>query len=458
MRYHIWTVGCQMNVADSQKLASGLDRLGWFEVETPQEADLVVLNTCSIRERPEQRAISKLGTLKKMRGGGKEFTIAVMGCMVGLKTDELQRRFPFVDVFARPQQFEPIMEAVGYEDTGGEFWPDTFATPAGVTAYVPVIHGCDKFCTYCIVPFRRGRERSRTIDDVHAEVEHLAARGVREVTLLGQTVEAYGHDLPDTPDLGDLFRAVHDIDGIERFRFLTSYPKDMTDVLLEAVRDLPKVSSYLHVPAQSGCNDVLKQMKRGYTVEEYLEMMDRIRDIVPGCSVSSDFIVGHPGETEESFQKSMGLVRFCRFKNSFIFKYSPRPGTKAHQLYPDDVPEEIKRRRNNEMLALQNEISEEDNAEFIGCEVEILVEGLSKFAVKSAASQRPTADSDVPTLKTQLVGRTVCDRITVFEGNPRLAGTLTNVVVEDCTPTTLIGSIVTHEYQHDTSDPLPILQ
>ncbi|MCH7688302.1 MAG: tRNA (N6-isopentenyl adenosine(37)-C2)-methylthiotransferase MiaB, partial [Planctomycetes bacterium] len=186
--------------------------------------------------------------------------------------------------------------------------------------------------------------------------------------------------------------------------------------------------------------------------------MDRIREIVPGCSVSSDFIVGHPGETEESFEKSMELVRFCRFKNSFIFKYSPRPGTKAHQLYSDDVPEEIKRRRNNEMLALQNEISEEDNAEFIGCEVEILVEGLSKFAVKSAASQRPTADSDVPTLKTQLVGRTVCDRITVFEGNPRLAGTLTNVVVEDCTPTTLIGSIVTREYQHDTSDQLPILQ
>ena len=170
MRYHIWTVGCQMNVADSEKLAAGLGRLGWSEAPRPEQADLVVLNTCSIRDHAEQRAISKLGTLKKLRRQGKEFTIAVMGCMVGLKTDELERRYPFVDVFARPQQFEPIMEAVGFEDLGGEFWPSTFITPDSPTAYVPVIHGCDKFCTYCIVPYRRGRERSRTIDDIGAEV------------------------------------------------------------------------------------------------------------------------------------------------------------------------------------------------------------------------------------------------------------------------------------------------
>src|SRR3990170_6960296 len=236
MRYHIWTVGCQMNKADSQKLAAGLDRLGWSQVARPDEADLVVLNTCSVRDHAEQRAVSKLGTLKKLRGRGKELKIAVMGCLVGLRTDELRRRFPYVDAFARPQQFEPIMEAVGYEDLGGEFWPSVFISPDSPTAYVPVIHGCDKFCTFCIVPYRRGRERSRTVDDVRSEVEHYVARGVKEVTLLGQTVEAYGHDLPagqaglpDRPDLGDLMRALHDIGGLERIRFLTSYPKDMTE-------------------------------------------------------------------------------------------------------------------------------------------------------------------------------------------------------------------------------------
>ncbi len=209
MRYHIWTVGCQMNKADSLKLAAGLDRLGWSEVAGPKEADLVVLNTCSVRDHAEQRAISKLGTLKKLRGQGKAFTIAVMGCMVGPQADDLRRRYPFVDVFARPQEFEPVLAAAGVEDLGGEFWPATFARPDSVTAYVPIMHGCDKFCTFCIVPYRRGRERSRLIADVQAEVEHLAARGVREITLLGQTVEAYGHDLPPggpgaEPPLGGL--------------------------------------------------------------------------------------------------------------------------------------------------------------------------------------------------------------------------------------------------------------
>ncbi|MCH7838512.1 MAG: MiaB/RimO family radical SAM methylthiotransferase, partial [Chloroflexi bacterium] len=266
MRYHIWTVGCQMNVADSQKLAAGLDKLGWAEVGEPEEADLVVLNTCSIRDHAEHRAISKLGTLKKMRGAGSDFKIAVMGCMVGPKTDELRRRFPFVDAFAQPQNFEPILKAVGYEELGGEFWPATFATPDSPSAYVPVVHGCDKFCTYCIVPYRRGRERSRTIDDVQDEVAHLAARGVREVTLLGQTVEAYGHDLPDRPDLGDLLGALHAVDGIQRFRFLTSYPKDMTERIVAAVAELPKVCEYFNIPVQSGDNAVLERMRRGYTI------------------------------------------------------------------------------------------------------------------------------------------------------------------------------------------------
>ena len=320
--------------------------------------------------------------------------------------------------------------------------------PSPFQAFVRIMIGCDKFCTYCVVPMTRGPEQSRSPREILREVEVLADQGVKEVTLLGQTVNSYRH----TEDgklyrLSDLLNLIHDTPGIERIKFVTNFPRDMGNDLLEAVRDLPKVARYLHVPAQSGCNDVLKKMKRGYTVEDYREMMHRIGTVVPGCAVSSDFIVGHPGETEESFQKSLELIRECRFKNSFIFKYSPRPGTRAMELYDDEIDEETKRRRNNEMLDLQNAISEEDNAEFIGREVEVLVEGPSKAAVKQSDGE-PT---DGPL---QLVGRTDCDRIVVFDGNPRLAGTLARIAVYDCTSTTLLGSIVTLEHQHNL---LPIL-
>jgi tRNA-2-methylthio-N6-dimethylallyladenosine synthase len=322
----------------------------------------------------------------------------------------------------------------------------------------------------------RGPEQSRPPRHIIQEVRQLAGEGVKEVTLLGQTVNSY----KATEDgrlfrLSDLIAAFHDTPGLERIKFVTNFPRDMSDDLLQAVRDLPKVARYLHVPAQSGCNDVLKRMKRGYTVEEYRDMMARIRDIVPDCAVSSDFIVGFCGETEESFQKSMDLVRECRFKNSFIFKYSPRPGTKADELLPDDVPEEVKRLRNNEMLKVQNEISEEDNARLIGQDFEVLVEGLSKSARKEAregedashvgrpfeAVRDDEGGIDRPSRRAdhhpQLVGRTRCDRIVVFDGNPRLVGNLTQVHIYDCTPTTLIGTIVTREYQHGGSSMLPIL-
>jgi tRNA-2-methylthio-N6-dimethylallyladenosine synthase len=228
----------------------------------------------------------------------------------------------------------------------------------------------------------------------------------------------------------------------------------MTIDLLEAVRDLPKCSHYLHVPLQSGCDNVLQIMKRGYTVANYREMMHQIRDVLPDCAVSSDFIVGHPGETEESYRKSLEAIREWRFKNSFIFKYSPRPGTKAYELYPDEIPDEVKRQRNVEMLNLQNEISEEDNAEFIGQTVQVLVEGPSKASQKRDGA----GEMDAHDPKTQLVGRTRCDRIVVFEGNRRLAGTMARVLVHDCSSTTLIGTIETREYQHGASELLPILQ
>jgi tRNA-2-methylthio-N6-dimethylallyladenosine synthase len=250
---------------------------------------------------------------------------------------------------------------------------------------------------------------------------------------------------------------IHDTAGILRIKFVTNYPRDMTDDLLSAVRDLPKVCRYLHVPLQSGSDDVLRVMKRGYTVDQYLEMHDRIREVMPDCAVSSDFIVGHPGETEVEFTKSIDLVRRCRFKNSFIFKYSPRPGTKAFERYPDEIPEDVKRRRNNELLAIQNEISEEDNTTFIGREVEVLVEGPSKAARKLQSDAEPAPDGPAPTGPIQLVGRSTCDRIVVFDGNSRLAGSLARIAIYDCTATTLLGTIVTRELQHGSSSLLPIL-
>ncbi len=343
--------------------------------------------------------------------------------------------------------------------------------------------GCDKFCTYCVVPTTRGPEQSRPPRDIRNEVQILSGQGVKEITLLGQTVNSYKH----TQDgrlfrLSDLLESIHDVPGIERIKFVTNFPKDMTDDLLHAMRDLPKVARYLHVPLQSGCDDVLKRMKRGYTVGEYREMMSRIRETLPDCAVSSDFIVGFCGESDESFERTMDSVREFRFKNSFIFKYSPRPGTKAFELYADDIPEEVKKRRNNALLDLQTEICEEDNADFIGRTVEVLVEGPSKKTQReeselpgwhAGAAVGSTPHSSDPhdagatsgelvnlvhSSETasamplpQLVGRTRCDRIVAFDGQPRLAGTIAQIAIEDCTPTTLLGAIVTRHIQPNSS-------
>ena len=374
MKYHIWTVGCQMNVADSRKLAAGLDRAGFAPVDAMDDADLVVLNTCSVREHAEDRAIGQLGRLKKQRTKGRDFKIAVMGCMVGPRADDLRRRFPYVDVFARPQEFSPILEAVGVDDTGGEFWPSTFAEPDSVTAFVPVVHGCDKFCTYCIVPYRRGREKSRTIGDIRNEIEHYCARGVREITLLGQTVEAYGHDLRDQPDLGDLMRAIHDTPGLARIRFLTSYPKDMTSRIVGAVAELPKVCENFNIPVQSGDDAVLERMRRGYTLREYLEKFDLVRMTIPHAAMVTDIIVGFCGESDAEFRNTYALLERLRFDKVHVAAYSPRPGTIAHRNLADDVADDVKRERLQAIEQLEARISLEINSALLDTEQEVLVE------------------------------------------------------------------------------------
>jgi tRNA-2-methylthio-N6-dimethylallyladenosine synthase len=290
--------------------------------------------------------------------------------------------------------------------------------------------GCDKLCTYCIVPSVRGPEQSRPADEIVEEVRRLAAAGCLEVTLLGQTVNSYRDTSGGkTVRLADLLVRLDAIEGLRRIKFVTNHPRHMTPALLAAVRDLPKVSPYLHVPVQSGSDRVLSAMRRGYTAAEYREMLAAIRETVPGAAVTSDFIVGFSGETDEDFQATVDLVREARFKNCFIFKYSPRPGTKAAELYADDVPDEVKRRRNNELLDLQDAISLEDNQPFVGRQVEILVEGPSK-----AAKKAKSADGTL-----QLVGRTRCDRIVVFEGPRALAGRIVDVTIDHVDAFTLFA-------------------
>lgn len=473
---YIETVGCQMNVLDSELVVGALRKEGYELTRDPKEADTVLFNTCSVREHAEHKIYSQLGRMKFSKRARPNQVIGVMGCMAQKDQKQIFQKAPHVDIVvgtgqlgeipqlvseARQNRERAMAVSLGRRDGSRDKVSSSFESydplrepqmrPSPYQAYVRIMIGCDKFCTYCVVPSTRGPEQSRSPKDILSEVRVLADQGVKEVTLLGQTVNSYKH----TEDgklhrLSDLMYMIHDTEGIERIKFVTSYPRDMGNDLLEALRDLPKAAHYLHVPIQSGCDDVLKKMKRGYTVEHYREMMHRINEIIPGCSVSSDFIVGHPGETEESFEKSMDSIREHRFKNSFIFKYSPRPGTKGIELFNDDIPDEVKKRRNNEMLDLQNAISEEDNAEFIGREVEVLIEGISKSEAKK--NQEET-DSE----KVQLTGRSRCDRIVVFDGNPRLTGSMTKVAIHDCTPTTLMGSIVTRSVQHGSEGLLPIL-
>ncbi|MCZ7575945.1 MAG: tRNA (N6-isopentenyl adenosine(37)-C2)-methylthiotransferase MiaB [Chloroflexi bacterium] len=377
-RYYLWTVGCQMNKADSEKLAAGFDRMGLKATDRIERADIVVVNTCSVRQHAEDRAYSKLGRISELKKTKPQLKVAVMGCMVGLKTDELRKRFPQVDAFARPQQFEPIMELIEgpHEDLGGEFWPSTYAIPEGPTAFVPVVHGCNKFCTYCIVPYRRGREKSRPMDEIVREVAYLAANGVREVTLLGQTVEAYGHDLAEQPDLGDLMRELSAIERLERIRFLTSYPKDMTHRILEAIAGLPKVMECFSLPVQAGSDRVLESMRRGYTRAEYLAKIAEVRALMPAAGITTDVIVGYPGETEADFEESLSLLEEVRFDKVHVAAYSPRPGTIAYRKMEDDVPAATKAEWLHRVEEVEHRISEEINATYVGAVQSILVEGI----------------------------------------------------------------------------------
>ena len=460
-KLYIETLGCQMNMLDSELVVASLRKDGYELTGSTTDADTILFKTCSVRQQAEDKVYSALGRLKNAKTQNPEKIIGVMGCMAQKDQQLIFKRAPFVDLIVGPGQLHQVPQLIKDIESGSgpkmevslgrkdgtrdqiersheSFDPlrDPSMRPTPYQAYVRIMIGCDKFCTYCIVPSVRGPEQSRSPEHIVQEARVLADEGCKEITLLGQTVNSYRYkDSSGESRLSDLLMRLHEIEGIERLKFVTNYPKDMTDDLLQAVRDLPKASPYLHVPVQSGSNEILKRMKRGYTVEEYREMYARIKETIPDSAVTSDFIVGFCGETDDDFQQTYDLVKECRFKNSFIFKYSERPGTKGAEIYPDDVPEEVKRQRNNALLNLQNQISEEDNQQFLGRQVEILVEGPSKNSVKQ--------QQEGPVI--QLTGRTHCDRIVVFDGNERQIGQILPVTIYDVSPFTLFGMVVTHE-------------
>jgi tRNA-2-methylthio-N6-dimethylallyladenosine synthase len=459
-KLYIETVGCQMNVLDSELVVGSLRRQGYELTHVAEDADVILFNTCSVRQHAEDKIYSALGRLRPHKRRHPEKILGVLGCMAQKDQHLIRRRAPHVDIVCGTGQLARLPQLIADVQRSGlpqtalsldrtesrhqveasfeSYDPlrDPSMRPTRFQAYVRIMIGCDKFCTYCIVPSVRGPEQSRPPEHIAAEVAMLAQEGCKEITLLGQTVNSYKYDLGDGRrfHLADLLARIHDTPGIERIKFITNFPRDMSDDLLGAVRTLPKVCPYLHVPAQSGCNEVLRRMKRLYTVEYYRDMLARCRERVPGVAISSDFIVGFCGETEASFERSCDLVRSAGFKNSFIFKYSPRPGTKGHELFADDVPEEIKKRRNNDLLALQSQTSLADHRRWVGETVEVLVEGPSKTALKHEG-----------TGPAQLTGRTRTDHIVVFEGNPRLTGQTVQVDVEEATAFTLFGTVVTGE-------------
>ncbi|MBI4216510.1 MAG: tRNA (N6-isopentenyl adenosine(37)-C2)-methylthiotransferase MiaB [Chloroflexi bacterium] len=371
--YHISTIGCQMNQADSARLAAGLERRGYAPAARPEEADLVVVNSCVVRQSAEERVAGQLGALKALKRARPQLQVALTGCLVDSQIAALRRRFPQVDFFFPPQDFQALWERLAPGRPGDEgCLPQK---PAGPTAFLPVISGCDEFCAYCIVPYRRGRERSRPLAELRCEAEALARRGVRELTLLGQNVNAYGRDLPGRPDLALLLEELAALPGLRRLRFLTSHPADVTEGFIEAVSRLPQVCPSFSLPVQAGHDNTLRRMgRRGYTVASYKRLVEGIRQALPEAAISTDIIVGFPGETETEFAATLALLEELRCDTVHGAAYSPRPGTAAARL-PDDVPPEAKKERLARLEALQERIAGEINAALLGRRVEALVEG-----------------------------------------------------------------------------------
>lgn len=422
-KYYIRTYGCQMNEWDSEVMAGIVEELGYERAARPAEADLVLVNTCCVRQTAENKVWGLLGTLGRLKKKRPGMVIAVTGCMPQQEgvAAEIRRRFPFVDLVLgthNRHELARLLERVRAEGPVVAVWPEACCVPEGLPvrresrlrAWVPVMFGCDNFCTYCVVPYVRGRERSRRPEDILREVEALAAAGYREIVLLGQNVNAYGKGLQPRVTFADLLSMVNGVDGIWRIRYTTSHPRDFDAALIAVVARLEKVCENFHLPVQAGSDRILKLMRRGYTRADYLNLVAKIRAAVPGASITTDIMVGFPGETEEDFAATLDLVRQVRFDQAFTFVYNPRRGTPAAAL-PDQVPEEVKSRRIQELIAVQQAISRELNRAEEGRVHEVLVEGPSEY------------DQE------KLAGRTRTNKTVVFKGDAGLVGRLVPVRV-----------------------------
>ena len=445
-----------MNKLDTALVTSALKQAGFDFTEDVREADAVLINTCSVREHAEQRVLSHLGHLKHIKEKKPDMVVGVVGCMAQRLGAELLEH-DAVDIVCGPAQISQIAELVtealqdkkkavavtekirkakpenqALEEFESAYGVEDKAIPA--QAFVRAMRGCNKFCTYCIVPYVRGPEVSRPPDAIFEQIKKLADNGVKLVTLLGQAVNSYEYEAGDkTYCLADLFYLASKVEGIEWIRFVTSYPQDeFYDEILKAMAELQKACNYLHMPAQSGSDKILRAMNRNYTAEQYLGLLAKARAMVPGIAIAGDFMVGFPGETEEDFQDTVELVKKARYKNCFVFKYSPRPGTTADKRLEDNVPFEVKKKRNIKLLAVQEEISRELSREFLGRTVRVLVEGLSK---------KPHLDSAGGQNLPQLVGRTAKDWIVVFNGPESLAGDFAKVKITRVSPLTLFGEL-----------------
>ncbi len=447
LTYHIITYGCQMNVADSDRMEALLQEAGYTPAESEDQADVILINTCSVRAKPEDKVWSKLGELRRLKERKPHLTVGVCGCMAQRVGEELQHHSPgVVDLVIGTGNVERIVELI--EQTRNTRHPLVALelpktrqealswTPRGsrlgaqvkLKEFVPIIEGCDKFCTFCIVPYTRGRERSRPMEDILADVEYLAAHGCKEIILLGQTVNAYGMaedggHRKARPHFAYLLERLNEVPGIERIRFTSSHPADFREEMIEAVAHLPKVCEWIHLPFQAGDNEILKRMWRNYTREEYLDLIHRIRQRIPQVALTTDIIVGFPGETEEQFQRTLDLVREVRFDSAFMFAFSPRPGTPAAS-FPDQVPREVKRDRLHRLIELQNQITLEINQSQVGQVFEVLVEGSS------------------PKTPELLTGLTRTNKTVNFPGSKDLIGRLVWVKAVEAHPWGFMGELI----------------
>jgi tRNA-2-methylthio-N6-dimethylallyladenosine synthase len=513
-RVYLETFGCQMNVLDSQLLTSQLRALGYQFVNEWRDADVVLYNTCSVREHAEQKVWSRVGQIGRYKEQHPDLVLGVIGCMAERDGTDMTRKYPQIDLLCGPGELDKVPQLIdnvvrtSTRQRGGKrgarvalqgnthrrsqtlsaaedqlelidlsrsFAPEDQLS-GGRSAYVRITRGCNKFCTYCVVPQTRGREVHRPPQHIVEECKRLVEAGVVEITLLGQTVNHYHYDHGaaefvegiEQPQVGsviapnkgtggpsptfgdhvtsfaDLLHRIHEqMPALQRLRFVTSLPRDFGDDILQVIRDCPRISRYLHLPVQSGSNRMLRAMNRGYTVETYKDLIQRIRHYLPDAELASDIICGFPGETEEDHEATADLLRFCRFKNCFIFKYSPRPGTAAAKKFTDDVPDQDKKRRNNELLRLQGQISDDVHQKYVGQTVRVFVESISTKARKNTntADTSVTLGWEQPRAVTQLAGRTNGDIITMFEGDSALIGQFVDVKVQSAKSLALFGQM-----------------